>query len=225
MVPLRTRVAQHVPEVTAAARVESRRRLVEEQHGRCGDQARGQVEPAPHAARERLHESRRGVGQLETFEELVGALFGMPLREVLQATDHDEVLPGTEEPVDTRLLLGDADALAHRVGLGDDVVSRDACGARRRDRERGQDADRRRLPRAVVTEEPEYRPGRDVERQVPQRPEVAELLAEPDRGDAGSRAPRPVRCERGRASWILRMPYAVVVHSTTNLAVHCTNGK
>jgi hypothetical protein len=42
--------ADEVPEVQPGPRVESGRRLVEEQDARPPDQARRQVEPAPHAA-------------------------------------------------------------------------------------------------------------------------------------------------------------------------------
>ena len=43
-------VAQHVPELDPAARVQPGGRLVEEEHRRRGDQADREVEPAPHAA-------------------------------------------------------------------------------------------------------------------------------------------------------------------------------
>ena len=65
-------LAQHLPEVLAAARVEARRRLVEEQHAGRGHQAGGEVEPPAHAAGERLDQPVGGVGQPEPLEQLVG---------------------------------------------------------------------------------------------------------------------------------------------------------
>jgi hypothetical protein len=44
---------------------------------------------------------------------------------VLEPADHDEVLPGAEQPVDAGLLLGDADALPYRLRVLDDVVAGD----------------------------------------------------------------------------------------------------
>ena len=47
---------EHVPQLDAGARVEARGGLVEEQHLGPGDERRGQVEAAAHAARVRLHQ-------------------------------------------------------------------------------------------------------------------------------------------------------------------------
>ena len=47
--PLRNQVLDHAPEVLAALWVETRRRLVEEQDRRAGDERGGQIESAPHA--------------------------------------------------------------------------------------------------------------------------------------------------------------------------------
>ena len=117
-------LAQHVPQVVAAARVEPGRRLVEEQHAGVGDEARGEIEPAAHAARERLHQLGRGVGEVEPLEELVGAPARLFLRQVVQAADHHEVLAGAHQPVDRRLLGRDPDAFAHGERVGDHVDAR-----------------------------------------------------------------------------------------------------
>ena len=54
--------------------VEAGRRLVEEEHRRAGDERRGEVEPAAHAARVGAHEPVAGVGELEGGEQLARAL-------------------------------------------------------------------------------------------------------------------------------------------------------
>ena len=116
---------QHVPEIAPAARVETRRGLVEEEHRGRDDEARGEVEAAAHASRERLHEAVGRVGQVERFEQVVGAWLRRLRRQVVEPADHHEVLPRAQEPVDGRLLRGDADARPHRVGVVHDVVAGD----------------------------------------------------------------------------------------------------
>ena len=173
-------LAQQVPEVAAAARVETGGRLVEEQHLGRRDEAGGEVEPAAHAAGERLHELVGVVGEVEQLEQLVGAAGGPPrFGQVVQPTDHLEVEPGAHQPVDRGLLRGDADAPAHRGGVGDDVEAGDAWRAPSVGvRERGEDADRGGLAGAVVAEQAEHGARRHVEVEVAQGPEVAEALAE-----------------------------------------------
>ena len=124
------------------------------------------------------------------------------------------------QPVDGGLLRGHADAPAHRGRIGHDVDAGDRGRALGGRRERGEDADGGGLAGAVVAEQAEDGAGRDVEVEVAQRPEVAVALAEAAGDDAaaalGGRA-------GGRSS--VGMLYRCFVHSTTNLAVHCTNGK
>ncbi len=62
-----------VPHAEAAARVEARRRLVEKQHPRFGDQAASEVEAAAHAAGVGLHDAIRCVDKVEPLEQLVGS--------------------------------------------------------------------------------------------------------------------------------------------------------
>ena len=172
-------VAQHVPQVVAAARVEPGGRLVEEQHLGRGDEARGEVEPPAHAAGERLHQLRRRVGEVEPLEQLVGA----PAR--ASALDR-----WWSRPTITRFLRAlispstvaccAATPMRPRTASGSATTSMPAtvadpsvgCG------ERGEDADRRGLARAVVAEQTEDRARGDVEVEIPQRPEVAEALAQ-----------------------------------------------
>ena len=73
------------------------------------------------------------------------------------------------------------------------------------------------LPAPLWPSRPRTVPGRDVEVEVAQGPEVAVALAEA----VGAR-PRSAAPARGRCSYART---ALFVHSTTNLAVHCTDGK
>jgi len=65
--------AYQLPELHPAPRVQAGGGLVEEEDRRLMHQGRGQVEPAPHAARVGAGGTIAGVAQLEAFEQLVGA--------------------------------------------------------------------------------------------------------------------------------------------------------
>ena len=70
-------VLDHGPQAKAAARVQAGRGLVEEQHGRLGDERGGEVEPAAHAAGVGLGRTVGGIGQLEALEQLATACLGL----------------------------------------------------------------------------------------------------------------------------------------------------
>ena len=70
----RDELGDHVPHAEPAARVETRGRLVEEQHRRLGDERACEVETPPHASRVPADGSFRGVGQVEPFEQLPRAV-------------------------------------------------------------------------------------------------------------------------------------------------------
>jgi tetracycline repressor-like protein len=57
--------AQHVPQLVARARIQAGGRLVEEQHRRCGDQARRQIQPPAHAAGVGARQPAAGAAQAE----------------------------------------------------------------------------------------------------------------------------------------------------------------
>ena len=87
VVPSRDEIGEHLPQVAAAARVETGRRLVEEQHLGAAHQAGGDVEPAAHATRVGLHQRGREVGEVELLEQFVAALACRGLRHATQPTD------------------------------------------------------------------------------------------------------------------------------------------
>ena len=70
---LRDEVLDRLPQADAAARVQARRRLVEEQDRRVGDQRGREVEAAAHAAGVGLGDALGGVGEVEALEQLAGA--------------------------------------------------------------------------------------------------------------------------------------------------------
>ena len=113
--------AQHVPQVVATARVEARRRLIEEQHLRAAHQTGGEIEAAAHAARVRPHQRVGEIGQLEAGQQFVASCVGHMPRHAAQPSDGPEVEPRAHEPVNRGLLGGDPDSFADRCGVGHDV--------------------------------------------------------------------------------------------------------
>ena len=221
VVPPRTRLPQHRPQLVAAAGVEPGGRLVEEEHRRRGDHARGEVEAPAHAARERLHQPVGRVGEVELLEQLAGP----PLR-VAPCSGGGGGRPsrgssGRSSSPSTVACCAATPMRARTASRVRDDVDRprrvaDALGG---GGQRGQDPDRGRLAGAVVAEQAEHGAGGDVEVEVPEGPEVAEALPEAAgrRCRRGCPLPRPARIFVGRtsASYIVRV----------TVAVHCTNDK
>ena len=147
--------ADDVPHAEPAARVEPGRRLVEEQEPRSADQRAPEVQPAAHPARVGLDDAIAGVGEVELLEELVGAAPGLGRRQLVEPAEHPQVLAPGQVLVDRRVLAGQADDLAELVGLLDDVEAGDGRSSGVRLEQRRQDPDRRRLARAVGSEQTE----------------------------------------------------------------------
>ena len=191
--------ADDVPHLVARARVEAGRRLVEEhQLGRDHD-ARGDVEPAPHAAGVVLDQPTGGLGKPEGVEQFVrpcARLLG-PVAE--QPAEQDEVLAAGEVLVDRGELAGQADERPHLVGLGDDVVAQHPRAAGVRPQQRGEHADRRRLAGTVGPEHAVDRAARDREVDAVDGSGLPEALDEPG-GLDGERCSHSATDRRLRAN-------------------------
>ena len=111
-------LADDLPQVAAASRVQSAGRLVEEDQPRAAHQRHGQVEPALHAAGVRRGAPVRGLGQPERGQQLVDAGAGVASGQVREVRHQPEVLPTGQQPVDRRELAGHTDGPAYAVGLG-----------------------------------------------------------------------------------------------------------
>ena len=146
----------HVPHAEAAARVEARRRLVEEEQARPADQRRGEVEPAPHPAGVRLRDAVGSRLEVELRQQLVGPRPRRCAREVVQAAEHPEVLAAGQVLVDRRVLAGEPDRLPDRLRLAQHVEAGDPRAAGVRPEQRREDAHGRRLAGAVRAEQPEH---------------------------------------------------------------------
>ena len=115
--PSRTcvRITSHMPSLPRGSR--PGRRLVEKEHVRAADQRASEVEPAAHPAGVRLRDAVGGVLELEPLEQLVGLRCASGAREVVEPAEHPEVLASRQVLVHRRVLAGEADDLAHLLGL------------------------------------------------------------------------------------------------------------
>ncbi len=190
-------VLDRLPQAEAAARVEAGGRLVEEDHRRLGDQRRGEVEPATHAAGVGAWPSGLGsVAEVEALEQLGGSLLRRGAAHPVEAADHGQVLGPGQVLVDRGVLAGEADVLAQLVALLQDVHSGYGRAAGVGLQERGQDPDRGGLAGAVGPEQAEHGSGLDFKVHSVERLDVAEVLGQPvgrDRRAVDLRAVNPGR--------------------------------
>jgi hypothetical protein len=102
--PVADELADHVPQRIAARKVEPRRRLVQEQHGRRLHERGRDVEPAPHATRIRARRPIAGIGKIEPVEQLAGASLQIGAGKLRERPDQLEVLATGEIGVDRGVL-------------------------------------------------------------------------------------------------------------------------
>ena len=173
-----SQLADHVPHAEPAARIEARRRLVEEQHRWRGDQCAGEVEPAAHPSGVALHRTVGGIDEVETFEQLDSTPLRAATSQPREPADHHEVLSAGEVLVDGRVLAGQADAGADLVGVRGDVVAGDDRAPLIRDEQRREDPHCRGLAGTVGSEQPEDPADGDLEVEVVERGDRAVALDE-----------------------------------------------
>ena len=193
----RLEVADRGAELAGADRVDPDRRLVEEEHRGVVEQAAGDVEALPHAAGVPLDALFLTALQPDHLEQLVDP---RPLALRVDAVELGEVAQVVErrEPLVQPAVAAEdvPDPLAHPVRVVDDVASEDERLPRRRDQQRDQHLDRRRLAGAVRPEQPEElalldleadaADGLDLERPSAERPGRRPVRAvEVDRFDDG----------------------------------------
>ena len=125
VVPGVDQLGHDLPQPDAAAGVEPRRGLVEEEHLGPADQAGAQVEAPAHAARVGAHPPVGGRHQVEALEHLARPAGGLGLAQVVEPADQHQVLPAGERLVDGRELPGQADHRPHLRRLLDHVEAGD----------------------------------------------------------------------------------------------------
>jgi hypothetical protein len=95
-----------LPKVFSTARVEPRRRLVQEKKERTLDHADGEVESALHATRVGPGTPVAGVSKIEGGEQLRRTSPRLPFWKTAEPSHHFEVLLAAEQIVDCRELAG-----------------------------------------------------------------------------------------------------------------------
>ena len=173
--PVAAQLVDDRPQLLARARVEAGGGLVEEEHRRPADEARAEVEPAAHAAGVGRDAPVGGLGEPEALENLGGA----PAR-LGPATSRYRrpIISRFSRPVSSPSTAANCPArpMRRRTASGSpttswpSTVARPAVGAQ----ERGEDADERRLARAVGPEQPEDGARLDLEVEAVERDDVAE---------------------------------------------------
>ena len=145
-----------LPQIQPRARVQARRRLVEEDHRRARDQCRRQVQPPAHPARVRLGHPSARLGEIEALEQLVRAHLRLRPPLAVQPPDHDEVLDPGQVVVDRRVLTGEPDPRAQRRGFSHHIEPGHPRGPGIGLQQRGEHAHRRGLPGPVRAEHAEH---------------------------------------------------------------------
>ena len=168
-------------QVARGARIQSARRLVEEEHLRVVEQRPREQQPLAHAGGERLGPAALRVGQADALENLLGAR----ARQAVELAEQLEVLHRREALVQRGVLGDQVDLGANAFELAREVVAEHLRLAGRRPRAAGEDAQRRRLAGAVVTEQAEDLTGLRIEGDAVKRLDAAVVLGEV--GDADSR--------------------------------------
>src|SRR5262249_7476386 len=117
------------PERGAGLRVEPRRRLVEEEDARPGDEAERDVQPAAHPARVAADDAVGGALDLDQAQELVDAAAEIAAAEALHPALEQQVLAGGGADVDPGVLRDVADRAPDAVRVPDDVLAGDERAA------------------------------------------------------------------------------------------------
>ena len=177
--PLADELADDIPHPDPAARVETRRRLVEKQHLRLTDQAARQIEPALHAAGVGLRLPVGGIDEVEPLEQLRGPFARLRLRHVVEPAEHLEVLSAGQLVDQRGRLPRQPDDVADCAGVADHVVAEHLGATARRSQESREDAYCGRLAGAVGPEDTHDGAGRDDEVDAAQRVNIAEGLDQP----------------------------------------------
>src|SRR5204862_2464957 len=127
------------------------------------DQARREVQPAPHASGVLAYRSIRGVREVEALQQLAGAPACLISREAEKTSEHHKVLAPAEDLIDSGELSGQPEQLPHGVRVRDDVAAEHRGAPLIGAEQRRQHAHERRLAGAVWPEQPKYHPLLDVE--------------------------------------------------------------
>ena len=114
----------------------------------------------------------------ETFEHVLGPPPGLRLREMVEATNHHDVLEPRQVLVDRRVLPREPDLASKRRGILDHVETGHRGASRVGLDQGGEDPDPGRLARPVRSQQPEHGPGLDLQIDTFERLDVTEPLGD-----------------------------------------------
>ena len=203
----RPQLAEELAQLDPGARVQAGRRLVEDQDGGVVDERMGQAEALLHAPRERRHVGVPLVAEVDELEQVADHPAAAVRRQAVAAPEEVQVLPDLHVVVDAEAVRHVPDDAAHAVGVAADRGPGHLGIAGRRDEQRGQDPERRRLARPVGPHEAEDLAGRDLEVEAAEGQRAVVALDEPAGGDDGGHSILP---SSWRASCRLTRVLAIV---------------
>ena len=152
---LTAEIANILPDAVAGLRIESQRRLVEEQHSREMYEAPCDLKPSFHSTGVRTDVALATVPESHQGKKRLRTLLADLLRNAVgQGVKHD-VLLGRQVVVESRVLEDESDGAPDIVLLTDDVVTVDGGSAPARLEERAEHVDCGGLARAVRTQKAE----------------------------------------------------------------------
>jgi hypothetical protein len=172
-------IEQRVPEFTPRLRIDRAGRFVEQEQVGLVQHRRGQGEALFLPARQRAGEPVAQVAEPVALEQFPDARGCICARELMHGGNEVEVLVDREVFVQGKPLRHVTDAALELLGLLGNPETEHfdlACG---RQQQAAQHADRRRLARAVRTEETINLRAADVEVEVVDRDDIAELARQP----------------------------------------------
>jgi hypothetical protein len=155
--------ADDSPHRPTASRVQSCRRLVQEDDLRAADQGHRQIQLPAHTAGIGCHQLLRRLRQVEPVQQVRDEPPGLGGAKVLEVRHQLQVLLSREKLIHRGELAGDPDRRAHRLGLGRDIVPGDTDRPGVGLHQRGQHVHRRRLARPIRAEQGEDRAPADIE--------------------------------------------------------------
>ena len=134
-----------------ADRVEPRERLVEEERRRVADQAAGDDDLLPHAARQFAGQRPLFPCQLQFVDQRPRA--AIEVLDAVEPRDEPQMLLDGEVLEEVRLVRHERQSSLRRDRVGDDVMTVDRDAAGRGSQNAGERTQRGRLPRAVRTDQ------------------------------------------------------------------------
>jgi hypothetical protein len=188
--------AQQLAQLDPTARVEARRRLVEQQHLRVVHERASQAQPLLLPARERVHRPVGVLGQAGELDQLRRPPGRARTPQPVGLAHELQVLPAGQRVVEAEDVGRPAHPRAHGVGLGDRVEPGHPHLAGVGDEQRGQHQQQRRLARPVGSDQRRHLARRRREVDAAHRLDRAERAPHPAGHHPAARVPQPLRAAR-----------------------------